>query len=145
LRAGSPAPTTPVVGSFESWSTILAGILEFAGIVGFLGNRQEFYSKVDPTEAEWEAFYLGICSVFAERKFTALQLADRIRSDSDLREVLPEEFIDAFSDRMGGSLQRALGNAFRKKAGTRFGDENIRIDRAGETRNKVAEWVIRKG
>lgn len=145
LRAGSPPPTTRVIGSYEEWCTTVGGILEFAGIPGFLGNLQQFYAKVDPTEAAWESFYLSIESAFAGAKFTAAQLADRIRTNRALREALPEEFADALSDGIGDGLQRGLGNAFRHKSGTRFGDQNIRIEKAGESRNKVVEWVIRKG
>src|SRR5262249_8793362 len=36
--AGRPAPHSEIVGSFESWSFAVGGILEYAGIEGFLGN-----------------------------------------------------------------------------------------------------------
>jgi hypothetical protein len=41
---------------FEEWCRIVGGILEFAGISGFLGNLDELYRQSDPTVAAWEAF-----------------------------------------------------------------------------------------
>ena len=35
-----PAYTGPVMGSFEAWSKTLGGILQFAGVEGFLANRE---------------------------------------------------------------------------------------------------------
>jgi putative DNA primase/helicase len=145
LRAGSPAPTTRVIGSYEEWCRTIGGILEFAGIHDFLANLQHFYASVDPAEAAWEAFHLSIESAFGAGKFTATQLVERIRTDPSLRETLPGEFAGAMSDQVGDSLRRALGNAFRHKNGTRFGDQNIGIEKGGETRNKVVQWLIRKG
>lgn len=47
--AGCPKPTSPIIGSFEEWCRIVGGILEFAGISGFLGNLDELYKESDPT------------------------------------------------------------------------------------------------
>ncbi len=52
------------LGSFESWSAVVGGILDVAQIPGFLGNLDELYEAADAegqmwrefTEAWWEAF-----------------------------------------------------------------------------------------
>jgi len=61
-----PAGVKPL-GMFESWSHVIGGILEVAGIKGFLGNLQAFYSESDFEgsilrtfiEAWWEKFRQG--------------------------------------------------------------------------------------
>lgn len=48
IVAGRPTPAdSPVLGSFEAWSRTLAGILDVAGIPGFLGNLSAFYEVSD--------------------------------------------------------------------------------------------------
>jgi hypothetical protein len=145
LKRGSPEPDTPIIGSFEDWCTVIGGILQNAGIQGFLGNLEEFHAKANPTEVSWESFFLLVDSVFSGKKFTAFELAGRVRTSEGLREVLPNEFSEALADQTGDSLQRALGNAFREKVDMRFGPDNIRVEKGGVTRNKVIEWVIRRG
>jgi hypothetical protein len=41
------------LGMFDGWAAVLGGILEVAGIPGFLGNLQEFYEQSDATGAAW--------------------------------------------------------------------------------------------
>lgn len=43
VQAGMPEPTdSPVLQSFNSWSRVMGGILEYAGITGFLSNRDAY-------------------------------------------------------------------------------------------------------
>ncbi len=57
LAAGRPAARElPTLGMFESWTTVIGGILEHAGITGFLGNLGEFYDSSDTEAAEVRAF-----------------------------------------------------------------------------------------
>jgi len=42
-----------VMGSFERWAAVMGGILQVAGVQGFLGNREEVYARV---QAEGEAW-----------------------------------------------------------------------------------------
>lgn len=52
IAAGHPQPkNTFPLGMFESWSRVMGGIMECAGISGFLGNILDFYEKAD-TEGE---------------------------------------------------------------------------------------------
>ncbi len=43
------------LGSFESWSSVVGGVLASAGVDGFLADRHEQHSVVDPEEGDWEA------------------------------------------------------------------------------------------
>jgi hypothetical protein len=50
--AGCPLGTA-TLGSYEAWAGLLGGILDVAGVVGFLGDRAERIAEVDPETAEW--------------------------------------------------------------------------------------------
>ena len=52
LAAGRP-PGHETLGSFESWASVLGGILTHAGIDGFLADQTERAILIDPEEAEW--------------------------------------------------------------------------------------------
>ncbi len=56
LAAGRPHCTGARLGSFETWSRIMGGILEVAGITGFLANTDEMYEQADAKGREWREF-----------------------------------------------------------------------------------------
>jgi putative DNA primase/helicase len=56
LAAGSPHPKCKLLGSYEAWSRTLGGILEIAGVTGFLDNLNEFYEASDMEGAIWREF-----------------------------------------------------------------------------------------
>lgn len=56
VAAGRPRPRTSGLGSFESWSETLGGILETAGVPGFLANAVELYEASDAEGIAWRSF-----------------------------------------------------------------------------------------
>ena len=44
------------MGSFESWAATMGGILEVAGVPGFLENRQEVYAQAEAENTAWRTF-----------------------------------------------------------------------------------------
>jgi hypothetical protein len=44
------------MGGFESWEGVMGGILDSAGVPGFLSNRSELFTEVNTTDAEWREF-----------------------------------------------------------------------------------------
>jgi len=56
LSAGSPKATSMPLGGYERWSRVLAGILEHAGIPGFLANANELYEAADHQGTLWRTF-----------------------------------------------------------------------------------------
>jgi putative DNA primase/helicase len=49
LATGQPEPELRPLGSYEAWSRVMGGILQVAGVEGFLANLNEFY---DPANTE---------------------------------------------------------------------------------------------
>jgi len=58
LAAGSPAPSAKPLGSFELWTRVLGGILEHAGIRGFLGHAPGTAVVIDSQDEGWETLVL---------------------------------------------------------------------------------------
>lgn len=75
IAAGRP-PGGQHIGSFESWSRVIGGILECVGIEGFLGNRTRVYDRMDLEAGEWKQFVLAWRQYFGERTVNAGQLVD---------------------------------------------------------------------
>ena len=55
IAAGRPRGTR-TIGSYESWAQIMGGVLEVAGIEGFLGNIDEMMEASDSEGAVWRSF-----------------------------------------------------------------------------------------
>ncbi|MBM3538528.1 MAG: ATPase [Alphaproteobacteria bacterium] len=55
IAAGRPQGTRSI-GSYESWAQTLGGVLEVAGIDGFLGNLDEMMEASDGEGAVWRSF-----------------------------------------------------------------------------------------
>jgi hypothetical protein len=58
IANGRPSGTTSL-GMFEGWSRTIGGILQVAGIGGFLANRNEFYAAADEEGAGVRALIEG--------------------------------------------------------------------------------------
>jgi len=56
IAVGQPPFTEHTLGSFEAWGRTVGGVLEAAGIPGFLKNREAFQAAADDTKAPWLAF-----------------------------------------------------------------------------------------
>ena len=55
IAAGRPSGTR-TIGSYESWAQIMGGVLEVAGIAGFLGNLDEMMEVSDSEGGAWRSF-----------------------------------------------------------------------------------------
>jgi putative DNA primase/helicase len=55
IAAGRPRHQK-IIGSFEGWAEVMGGILEAAGVPGFLGNLKEMYERADAEGGVWRSF-----------------------------------------------------------------------------------------
>ena len=150
---GRPKPKMArPLGSFESWCNVVGGILELAGIEGFLGNSAVMFEQADSDAVQWEAFLLVLADVFGDEPFRVTDVVERLWTregfstpDSRrLREALPD-FLAEAADRAGGFFQRRLGRPFAERVGRRFGESQVFLERADEDRKaKVQRWKVVK-
>jgi hypothetical protein len=150
--AGRPKPSLAPLGSYEVWSTTVGGILEFAGVKGFLGNAESVYQEADNEAGQWEGFLQTLDEVFYGEPFTVHQLVERLKvknragESADtcvqammLREALPD-FLAEGIDREG-FFQRRAGKAFAERIERRFGSSQIYLKR-GPMTHKVQQWIV---
>lgn len=77
LADGKPIrDDAPALGMFEEWSRVVGGVLETAGIAGFLLNLGDFYDQADTEGATLRAFVAAWWETHGER---AVGVADLFR------------------------------------------------------------------
>ncbi|MGE4153477.1 MAG: hypothetical protein AB7G17_14630 [Phycisphaerales bacterium] len=152
--AGTPKSKTKEIGTFEDWTRKVAGILETAGIEGFLANAEQLYEANNVDAEEWIGFLTAIRQAeFPKGEFTAGDVAEKLLSAPiTWRDVIPSEI----APRVGKSsteLSKAIGEAFGNRAGRRWDEEGMRLVRAQKVladgsivdkknRLKSAIWTI---
>jgi len=130
LAAGRPLFTEVCLGMFESWSTVMGGILKFAGFKGFLGNLQQLYEDSDAEGTLWRGFVRVWWDKFAGEPVGVSQLFELVN---------------------GLDQPLELGRGSEKSQKTRLGQElvkmrdrqldGIRIVLAGE-RQRAKQWKL---
>jgi hypothetical protein len=140
----SPDSRVPRLGSFESWRDVIGGMLEVAGIPGFLANLEEHYN--DSTSREWGKFLSALCEIYGDQPMRVAEISGRLIDieDQKLLEALPHDLVGAIE--RPASLGKRLGKAFANNADQRFtsadGETTVRIVKAGESRGSVLWRVI---
>ncbi|MCA3273784.1 MAG: toprim domain-containing protein [Roseomonas sp.] len=102
--AGKP-PAARSLGSFETWSQTLGGILHVTGVPGFLGNLDEVMEASDSEGGSWRAFIQLWWDRFGSAE---VSVSDLIGFARDAEASLP------ISAKNEHGLKVALGAAFTK-------------------------------
>ena len=122
IAVGRPAWDGVPLGSYEAWSSVVGGILQAAGIGGFLENREELYARTDAETEEWRLFVGAWWEAHAETPVKAGDLYALCRD----RELLPSVFAGAKDDATDRALTTRLGLALRRRRDRCFGDLVVR-------------------
>jgi putative DNA primase/helicase len=147
FTAGRPVPNdAPVLGSFESWSRTLAGVLHAAGVEGFLQNSKQLYERATEDTGSWEAFLDAWREAYDGERVTARKVAEDLYQEDykAMREALPDEFGLLDENHLDKNLAKRLGHAFAKREGVRYGPQRIHLARAG-TESRAVLWTVRAG
>jgi hypothetical protein len=131
--AGRP-PAARSLGSFETWSQTLGGILHVAGVPGFLGNLDEVMEASDGEGGTWRAFIQLWWDRFGSAEVSVSDLIGHARS----AEVdLP---VSAKTDQ---ALAITLGKAFRKLRDRAFrtSDRLVHLGAKGAVHNSQ-RWKL---
>jgi hypothetical protein len=142
---GQPAPATASLGKFEDWCRVIGGILESAGISGFLGNLDELYDSVDAEASEWEAFLTAWFNTYGSTEQSPSDIKTNLTDAqfAELAEALPSDLVAALNDPRV-SFERRLGKALSKRVDRRYGERRLyllRAGSAGRTRWRVLSGV----
>lgn len=144
FAAGCPRAEVPTVGGYDEWARLVGGILAHAGLQGFLTNLERLYEEADEEDGQWAAFLACVAGTYGERPFTVAELCEAVRDHQRaLWEALPDDLVEA-AEASFGSLRARLGRAFAKRADTPYGEDGLRLERAGDdSHRKVARWRVR--
>lgn len=110
------------LGRYESWAGVLGGILEVAGVEGFLGGRERLHSEADKETQEWAALLSNWWSTFGERAVTASEVFTVVKE----RKLL----LDLWAGREALSASQRFGRALTAKRDRVFG--GLKIMSAGK-------------
>jgi hypothetical protein len=133
-----------VIGGFEGWSHTIGGVLEVAGVSGFLANLSEMYERAADGTRDWSAFLEAWRVTYGDEAHTTKQVAADLHDEANdkLRDALPDEFGTIVLDRPDKGLTRKIGKAFAKREGRRHGPEGLHLARAGSKAN-ATQWTVR--
>jgi len=126
---GMPPFQGKPLGGFERWSRMVGGILECAGIKGFLGNLDELYETVDNENAIWREFVDAWWKEYGDEPIGT-------------RDLFPlAEKIDGLDLGTGSekSQKVTFGKLLQKKRNTVVGEH--RITPAG-TKGRLNKWRL---
>ena len=106
-------------GGFESWTAVMGGILDVAGIEGFLGNRDYLHATADLQSREWEALCAAWHAAHSSRPVRATEVLALAR-ENDL--LMP-----LWTARSARGAQTSFGRALRARRDRVFGGYRIRF------------------
>ncbi|KUF08930.1 DUF7146 domain-containing protein [Pseudoponticoccus marisrubri] len=134
IAAGRPRGGRSI-GSFENWAHVLGGVLEVAGIPGFLGNLEEMMESSDSEGAAWNAFIGAWWDRFGTAEVTAAEVYD-IALFCDPPPPMSGANEQARKTSFGMSIGRMRDRVFR------LGDLRVRLVKAG-TYRRATKWQLK--
>ena len=128
------------------WAGITGGILGHAGVNGFLDNLESVQQEADEESLQWEQFLRALVITFRGGDFATAEIVEHaVHQRGLLSHSFPDEVghPEERESEASGPLQRRLGKALARKCGTRFGELELRVERARpDTHTKVQRWRI---
>jgi len=118
---------------------VIGGITEFAGVPGFLSNRDHLYDRADTETQDWTALCEVWWQVFGGVPVTAKDLmVDVLKTHNML--------LDLWAGRQTLSGQQRLGHALQRRVDAIFGQWVIRsAGRDGQTGNAAYRLECAEG
>lgn len=133
---GQPRPKRGVsFGSFEAWEKITGGIVQTAGLTGFLDNLKVWRSESDFDTQYWAGHLGWLRATFGERTFKTAQVREKAMADPQGYLAPPK--LDDPSDKGYG---KALGEAYSRLRGRRYG--KLWVERNGTAHGHVSVWQV---
>jgi hypothetical protein len=144
--AGQPTPqkAIPALAEFSTWAEIVGGILSFAGVDGFLDNLAQLYDETDVEGPQWTGFLEMWLLTLGKNDYTAAAIIEAIKKEKDLEAALPEPLsgLPLGDDKEVRAFSIRLGRALRKRKGTPYGRNNVRLDMKEDKHSKQKLWSV---
>lgn len=105
ISAGQPLGKK-TLGSFEDWAAKMGGILEVAGVEGFLGNLDELYESADSESNDWREFVRTWWAEFSDKAVSPTELTELCDRETLLSDDLGDRTDRGKATWVGGELAR---------------------------------------
>ncbi len=133
IVAGRP-PGKQTMGMFESWAKVMGGILDVAGVPGFLEKRQEFYAEADTEGQAMRGFIAEWWDTHEGKPVGASELF--ILADTLMAEALGNGNPRSQLIRLGKLLAGARDRVFDVGDG-----KTLKVTAAGK-KARLAQWAL---
>jgi hypothetical protein len=144
FAADCPKAGVPILGTFESWSRVIGGVLAYAGDDSFLQNAEQLYDEMDIETEQWGPFLMRWFERFGSDTVSGGEVYDAVKeSGSILAGHLPDELTEALAKGQG-SFSRVLGHNLRYRRNRHFqvDDREYFLDRVRDKKRKVYRWRV---
>jgi DNA primase catalytic core len=136
IAVGSP-PSKRVLGSFESWARVVGGILEHAGVPGFLQDADQLYEAADADGQEWRELVAAWWDKLGPRWVAAGEI---------LTLALEKELLGSIIRDKAAAAQRIrLGKALSARRDRQFGACRLIVGRNSNTKASQYRLVDASG
>jgi hypothetical protein len=137
--ADSPSPKKlKPLGGFEEHMRVIGGILEFAGIDGFMGNAGVVRERSGQENADMVQLLANLEAHYRGKPFTTRDLVDDSDADDFIWEIVAPPTIPRDA--------RKLGKLFAKFNGRPLREDNLRVERCEEKEHNAVLWrLVRDG
>lgn len=128
IAAGRPLGSE-MIGSFEHWAAVMGGVLEVAGVQGFLGNLEELYEHADAEGEAWREFTLVWWERLGPEPVNVFELVQLCESQDLMLQVR--------GDGSNRSQQSRLGRALTGARDRVFGDFRVTVVKTDRKKRTV--------
>jgi hypothetical protein len=134
---GQPYPKRGVsFGSFEAWERTVGGIVETAGLEGFLGNLKVWRSESDFDTQYWIGHLAWLHDQFGEAKFRTSEVKIKALTLGLDNYAAPPKLDDPSEKTYGKSLGEAYGRIRSRRYGEYW------LDRVGSAHGNVSVYRV---
>lgn len=136
--AGKPRPSKEAsFGSFEIWESLIRGVLEYAGVEGFLDNQQEFRGSSSATLEYWIAHLEWLHEKFEDGAFSTHEVHAKLIQDQPNSEPPP-----GMEDLKLGAYTRELGKQYGRMKDRFIGE--FQLVKVTDRRSRSNLWKVNK-
>lgn len=130
-----------VMGSYEDWAAVLGGILDAAGINGFMTNRDAGYRQSGADAGEWRAFFEAWWSKHRDADMGVAALAELAAKEGLLDEVLGDKGVRSQRTKLGMAVSRRVDRIDDLFPGE-FRAMSVKLVRSDGPKAKVATYQL---
>lgn len=135
------------LGGFESWAATIGGILEVAGVPGFLTARADLYETANAEPQEWADLLEALYQQHQGKTIGAREVLTAMKALNIFTDYWEGNKPNSALKRVGHAVIRQRdrvfgGFRFQKTGKTATGNAGYRIEAVGRGQNKTPETLI---